>query len=63
MLFSCRSINDVDLYTGMLLEKADTGLVGATARCILRIQFFRLKMGDRFYFDNDQLDVGFTDGW
>ncbi|CAG5131333.1 unnamed protein product, partial [Candidula unifasciata] len=56
------SVNDIDLFTGMLHEPADTGLVGPTIRCILRIQFFRLKYGDRFFFNNDEPSSGFTNG-
>ncbi|BFZ09052.1 hypothetical protein BsWGS_12090 [Bradybaena similaris] len=56
-----RSINDIDLYTGMLLEPVDTGIVGPTIRCLLRIQFFRTKFGDRFFSDNTETKYGFTD--
>lgn len=56
-----RSVDDIDLFPGMLSENIDVGTVGPTIRCLLRIQFFRTKFGDRFFYDNNQPNVGFTD--
>jgi len=48
-----KNINDLDLFIGGVLEKpvAD-GLVGPTFRCIVGDQFYRLKRGDRFWYEN-----------
>lgn len=54
-------MHDIDLYIGGLAEKPlYDARVGPTFSCILADQFIRLKLGDRFWFQN--YEAGFTDG-
>ncbi|CAL1531824.1 unnamed protein product [Lymnaea stagnalis] len=57
-----RSIADIDLFVGLLYEpvKGDAS-VGSTLTCLLGIQFFSLKFGDRFFFDTTDETLGFND--
>ncbi|XP_060859778.1 peroxidase-like isoform X3 [Metopolophium dirhodum] len=44
--------NDIDLLVGVLLEKhADDAMVGPTMRCIIREQFVRTRIADRYFYD------------
>ncbi|KYB29080.1 chorion peroxidase [Tribolium castaneum] len=48
------SVNDIDLWVGGLLEeKAPGSIVGYTFRDIIADQFYRLKKGDKYFFEND----------
>ena len=50
------SVDQVDLWVGGLAEDhVNGGLVGETFQVILLDQFTRLREGDRFYYENDQL--------
>ncbi|CAG9772547.1 unnamed protein product [Ceutorhynchus assimilis] len=52
--------DDVDLTVGGSLEAIVPGtLAGPTFLCILTEQFFRTRVGDRFWFENSG-DIGFT---
>ncbi|XP_046358495.2 peroxidasin-like [Haliotis rufescens] len=53
------SPDDIDLFTGGLAERADTGLVGPTFSCILGKQFQSLMSGDRYWFETDDRDTHF----
>lgn len=58
-----KNVDDIDFYAGMLMEKPKPGsLVGQTIRCILADQFFRLKNGDRFFYENGGLPSSFSAG-
>lgn len=50
--FVYESVDDVDLYVGGLLEPPfrDT-VVGRTFRDMIADQFFRLKKGDRYFYN------------
>ncbi|CAL1547361.1 unnamed protein product [Lymnaea stagnalis] len=59
-----KSVNDIDLFTGLVHEPVDPsnqGLVGPTLTCILCQQFLNLKFGDRFFFDTDEKLIAFND--
>ncbi|CAC5363385.1 PXDN [Mytilus coruscus] len=58
-LFS-RTVNDVDLFIGGLLEKGEDGGVGPTFACLIGTQFFRFKVGDRFWYESSDPDFAFT---
>ncbi|XP_025190404.1 peroxidase-like [Melanaphis sacchari] len=44
--------NDIDLLIGALFEKhVDDAMVGPTMRCIVREQFVRTRIADRYFYD------------
>ena len=56
-----RSPLDIDLWTGALTETpVDGSDVGPTLNCILGEQFYRLKYGDRFWYQGTV--TGFSPG-
>lgn len=59
-----KNVDDIDFYVGMLVEqpKSQHSLVGQTIRCILADQFFRLKNGDRFFYENAGQPSSFSAG-
>lgn len=56
-------VEDIDLYTGALAEipKSD-GLLGPTFTCLIANQFERLQNGDKFWYETNDEDRGFTAG-
>jgi hypothetical protein len=44
----------VDLWVGGLAENTRTNIsiVGPTFKCLIENQFYQLKTGDRFYYEN-----------
>lgn len=52
---------DVDLTVGASLESHVAGaLAGPTFLCILTEQFYRTRVGDRYFFENGDQEVAFT---
>ena len=47
------SVEDIDLFIGMTLEKPsdENNLAGDTFLCLIGDQFARLKWGDRYFYD------------
>lgn len=55
------SPEDVDLTVGGSLEAHVSGaLSGPTFLCILTEQFYRTRVGDRFFYERGDKSVGFT---
>ena len=49
----CFRVDKLDLYIGGLIEKKESGsMLGATFECIISDQFKRLKIGDKFWYEN-----------
>nr|CAD7568072.1 unnamed protein product [Timema californicum] len=58
-----KSVDDVDMYTGMLSEfPVEGGVLGPTVSCLITDQFLRLKFGDRFWYETPQQPQAFTPG-
>ena len=55
------SHEDVDLTVGGSLEAHVNGaLAGPTFLCILTEQFYRTRVGDRYFFERGEIDVAFS---
>ena len=59
-----KDVEDIDLFIGVLseFEESRDSIVGTTIRCILADQFLRLKKGDRFYYERQELKSSFSRG-
>lgn len=57
-----KDVGDIDLMTGVLLEKHKKNCFGKIGRCIVAEQFHRLKYGDRFFFTHTSQPHTFTAG-
>ena len=54
-------VADIDLFTGILSERSiDGAVVGATAACLLSLQFKVLKQADRYWYENDIPPAAFS---
>ena len=52
---------DIDLFAGAMLESPLPGSqIGFTFTCILTAQFHNLRFGDRFWYERDDHQTGFT---
>lgn len=55
------SHEDVDLTVGASLESHVAGaLAGPTFLCILTEQFYRTRVGDRYFFERGDNDIAFS---
>lgn len=55
------SHEDVDLTVGASLEAHVAGaLAGPTLLCILTEQFYRTRVGDRYFFERGDQDIAFS---
>jgi hypothetical protein len=54
----------MDLYIGGLLERKDgDAMLGATFKCLVGDQFRRIRLGDRFWYEEPNQSGSFTIGW
>ncbi|XP_022821553.1 chorion peroxidase-like [Spodoptera litura] len=54
------SVDDIDLYTGALAEDPKGRLLGPTLTCLIADQFYRIKVGDRFWYESSDPTLAFT---
>ncbi|GBP65624.1 Peroxidase [Eumeta japonica] len=58
-LYEC--VDDVDLFVGGAMEKDVPGsILGHTFQCLVAEQFYRTRIGDRFFYDNCEMPHSFT---
>ncbi|KAL3995199.1 hypothetical protein ACH3XW_24825 [Acanthocheilonema viteae] len=56
-----KTVDDMDLFLLGLAEKPSQGaLLGPTFSCIVSLQFQKTKEGDRYWYENDLAQSGFT---
>ncbi|XP_055952430.1 peroxidase-like isoform X2 [Argiope bruennichi] len=56
------SVDDIDLFVGLQMENHFPGsIVGPTAGCIIALQFYTNKFGDRFFFEHEDEVSSFTE--
>ncbi|KAL0279639.1 UNVERIFIED_CONTAM: hypothetical protein PYX00_001148 [Menopon gallinae] len=56
-----RTVSDIDLFTGGLAEiPVEGGMLGPTFTCLIADQFLRLKVGDRYWYENGEAPQAFT---
>lgn len=57
------SVDEVDLFLGGLVERPEgRSLLGPTFQCLVGDQFKRLKLGDRFWYEEAGQPNSFTQG-
>ena len=62
LLEGCYStVEDIDLFVGILFERAQDGSeLGRTTTCLFSQQFNNSRRGDRFFYERDDPCTGFT---
>jgi len=59
--YICSHPDDIDVFAGGLSElHVPGGRVGPLFACIIARQFNSLKFGDRFWYENEHKDTGFS---
>ncbi|KAK3866246.1 hypothetical protein Pcinc_028210 [Petrolisthes cinctipes] len=54
-------VDDIDIFIGGIAETPSPGsLLGHTFLCIVGDQFARLRLGDRFFYENGELESSFS---
>ena len=54
-------IEDIDVFVGGVVERPSTGsILGPTFQCIVGDQFRRLRLGDRFWYEEPRQSGSFT---
>lgn len=57
------TLDKIDIFVGGILEKPAPGsLLGPTFQCIIGDQFRRLRLGDKFYYEESGHPGAFTEG-
>ena len=57
------SIENLDLYIGGLLERKDgDAILGPTFKCLVGDQFRRIRLGDRFWYEEPNQAGSFSIG-
>ncbi|KAJ8718861.1 hypothetical protein PYW07_016417 [Mythimna separata] len=60
-LYEC--VDDIDLFVGGAMERDVHGsILGHTLQCIVAEQFYRTRVGDRYFYDNGEMPHSFTNG-
>jgi hypothetical protein len=58
-----RHPDDIDIFAGGISETpVEGGVIGPLFSCIVGQQFYNLKYGDRFYYENADERTGFNNG-
>lgn len=56
-------MDDIDLFVGGAMESDVPGsILGQTFQCIVAEQFYRTRVGDRYFYDNSEMPHSFTPG-
>ncbi|XP_063827082.1 peroxidase-like [Ostrinia nubilalis] len=58
-MYEC--VDDVDLFVGGAMERPVQGsILGHTFQCIVGEQFYRTRVGDRYFYDNSEMPHSFS---
>lgn len=55
-------VEDIELFTGILLEKRNGNSLGKIGRCLVADQFHRYRYGDRFFYAHTNNPRKFSSG-
>ena len=60
-VYGANGVQDIDLFAGGISERSQPGSVlGFTFTCIMAEQFRNSRVGDRFWYERDDHQTGFT---
>lgn len=57
-----KHVDDLDLTVAFLETHVKDALFGPTLRCIVGEQFYRSRVGDRYFFEHKDMPHSFSDG-